>query len=141
MVGAEKASDSRPTMTRIQVTNRPKLSATTTPKLEALLFHRNTAATAAPTKPITPSGPMGIRSPGSRNASAIIAAIAVAVTQHIGTMAMNDDWFIARSRRRLWPARRPSPAPAAHRPAAAVAAVARTSCALEPASAHPAGPD
>ena len=32
----ENASDSRPTMIRIQVTNRPKLSATTTPKLVAL---------------------------------------------------------------------------------------------------------
>ena len=47
-------------------------------------------AISAPTSPMTPSGPIGMRSPGSRNASAIMAAIAVAVTQHMGTMAMKE---------------------------------------------------
>ena len=43
--------------------NRPKLSATTTPKLAALRFQRSAADSAAPTNPIRPSGPIGIRSP------------------------------------------------------------------------------
>src|SRR4051812_32911683 len=108
-------------MIRIQVTNSPKLSAATTPKLDALLFQSATEATAAPTRPMTPSGPIGIRSPGSRNASAIIAAIAVAVTQHIGTMAMNDDRFIAPLHGRGPPALRRPRAPAVRRAAGAVA--------------------
>ena len=45
---------------------------------------------AAPTRPMAPSGPIGIRSPGDRNASAIIAAMAAAVTHSIGTMAFRD---------------------------------------------------
>src|SRR6185295_11280055 len=88
------ASDSSPTMIRIQVTKRPKLSAATRPKLDALLFHSTADATPAPARPITPSGPMGIRSCGSRNASATMAAMAVAATQHIGTIAMNGPRFI-----------------------------------------------
>ena len=40
---------------------------------------------------MTPSGPIGIRSPGERNASAIIAAMAAAVTHSMGTMALRDD--------------------------------------------------
>src|SRR6185503_556795 len=91
MVGPENTSDSRPTTIRIQVMNSPKLSATTTPKLVALLFQSAAEAIPAPTSPMAPSGPIGIRSPGSRNASAIMAAIAVAATQHIGTMAMRDE--------------------------------------------------
>ena len=71
--------------------NSPKLSATTTPKLVALLFQSAAEAMAAPTSPMAPSGPIGIRSPGSRNASAIMAAMAVAATQHIGTMAMSEE--------------------------------------------------
>ena len=71
--------------------NSPKLSATTTPKLVALLFQSAAEAMPAPTSPMAPSGPIGIRSPGSRNASATMAAIAVAATQHIGTMAMRDE--------------------------------------------------
>ena len=91
MVGSEIASDSVPTMIRIQVTNSPKLSADTTPKLEALRFHSSSDDTAAPARPIAPSGPIGIRSPGSRNASATMAASAAAVTQDMGTMALKDE--------------------------------------------------
>src|SRR6476469_6304332 len=72
------------------VTNRPKLSAWTTPKLEVFRFHKSAEAIAAPTRPIAPRGPIGIRSPGDRNASATIAAMAAAVTHNIGTMAFSD---------------------------------------------------
>ena len=91
MVGSEIASDSVPTMIRIQVTNSPKLSADTTPKLEALRFHSSSDDAAAPARPIAPSGPIGIRSPGSRNASATMAASAAAVTQDMGTIALKDE--------------------------------------------------
>ena len=78
-------------MIRIQVTNSPKLSADTTPKLEALRFHSSSDDAAAPARPIAPSGPIGIRSPGSRNASATMAASAAAVTQDMGTIALKDE--------------------------------------------------
>src|SRR4051812_25710813 len=84
------ASDRSPTMIRIQVTNRPKLSAATRSKLVALCPHRNAVAIAAPIRPTTPRPAIGMRSPGSRNASATIAAIAAAVTHVIGTMALRD---------------------------------------------------
>ena len=89
-MGPENASDSRPTTISTPVTNRPKLSASTTPKLDALWFHNRTVAIAAPARPMAPSGPIGIRSPGERNASATIAAMAAAVTHSIGTMAFRD---------------------------------------------------
>src|SRR5947207_9586694 len=91
MVGSEIASDSMPTMMRIQVTKSPKLSAKTTPKLDALRFHRSSDEIAAPDRPMAPRGPIGIRSPGVRNASATIAAIAAAVTQESGTMALKEE--------------------------------------------------
>src|SRR5437867_2316912 len=91
MVGSEIASDSIPMMIRIHVTNNPKLSANTTPKLDVLWFHNSSEDTAAPIRPIAPSGPIGIRSPGARNASATMAASAAAVTQDIGTMALKPD--------------------------------------------------
>ena len=37
-----------------------------------------------------PSGPIGMRSPGERKASAVMAAMAAAVTQAMGTMALKD---------------------------------------------------
>src|SRR5438132_5804992 len=73
-----------------QVTKRPKLSAWTTLKLEALWFHNSADAIAAPVRPMAPRGPIGIRSPGDRKASATIAAMAAAVTHSIGTMAFSD---------------------------------------------------
>src|SRR5262249_22183106 len=75
---------------RMPVTKRPKLSATTTPKLLALWFQSAIDAVAAPRRPMTPSGPIGIRSSFTRNASAVIAAIAAAVTQAIGTTAFRE---------------------------------------------------
>src|SRR5437868_4531660 len=87
MVGPDSAIDSTPTRIRIAVTNSEKLSATTSPKLLVLRFHSSAAAIAAPARPIRPSGPIGMRSPGERNASAVIAAIAAAITQAIGTIA------------------------------------------------------
>src|SRR5262245_37719144 len=72
---------------RVAVMNSPKSSAATTPKLTACRPQRSTVATAAPMRPMIPSGPMGIRSPGARNASAVMAAMAAAVTQAIGTIA------------------------------------------------------
>ena len=68
-------------------TNSAKLSAWTTPKPVALRFHSRPAASAAPTRPITPSPPMGIRSSFRLNASASIVAMAVSVTRSIGMMA------------------------------------------------------
>src|SRR6266850_8095566 len=91
MVGAEMASDISPMMMSTQVTKRPKLSATTTSKLVALSFQSSPAAIAAPMSPIAPSGPMGISSPGSRKASAVMAAMPAAVTQAIGTMALREE--------------------------------------------------
>src|SRR2546426_3653052 len=91
MVGAEMASDSRPTMMSTQVTKRPKLSATTTSKLVELAFQSSPDATAAPMSPIAPSGPIGISSPGSRKASAVMAAMPAAVTQAIGAMALEGE--------------------------------------------------
>src|SRR5207244_12988512 len=79
-----------PTMIRMSVTNRPKLSAATTSKLDALWSQSTTAATAAPMKPTRPRPPIGIRSPGSRKASATIAATPAAVTHAIGTIALKD---------------------------------------------------
>ena len=70
------------------VTNSPKLSAETTPKLDVLWFQRATLASAAPMRPMTPSGAIGIRSPGALKASAIMAAMAAAATQVIGTTAL-----------------------------------------------------
>src|SRR2546421_2560301 len=90
MVGPENAIDSAPTMIRIQVTKRPKLSAETTPKLETLWFQRSSVATAAPMRPTKPSPAIGMRSPGSRNDSATIAARPAAVTHSIGTMALRE---------------------------------------------------
>src|SRR5207247_10269754 len=94
IVGSEVASERSPMMIRMKVTNRPKLSANTTPKLEVLWFQSSTAETAAPTRPMAPSGPIGIRSPGARNASATMAASAAAVTQDIGTMALSAPNYI-----------------------------------------------
>src|SRR5437762_3442686 len=88
MVGPERAIDRTPTTIRMAVTNSEKLSATTSPKLLVLRFHNSAAAIAAPASPIKPSGPIGIRSPGERNASAVIAAIAAAITQAIGMIAL-----------------------------------------------------
>ena len=82
------ASESSATRMRTIVTNTPKLSAATTPKLVARLSQSATAATPAKISPMAPSGAIAIRSPGSRNASATIATIAAAVTQDMGTMAM-----------------------------------------------------
>src|SRR5262252_1846012 len=79
-----------PTTTSVPVTNNAKLSATTTPKLAACRSQSSNAATPAPMRPMTPSGPIGMRSPGDRNASAVMAAIAAAVTQAIGTTALMD---------------------------------------------------
>src|SRR3984957_11225047 len=73
------------------VTNSPYLSATTMPKLVALWSQSRNEATAAPARPIAPSGAMGIRSPGARNASAVIAAMPAAVTQAMGTIALRDE--------------------------------------------------
>ena len=67
------------------------MSAKTRPKLDALRFQRNSEDTAAPASPIAPSGPIGIRSPGARNASATIAASAAAVTHDMGTMALKEE--------------------------------------------------
>ena len=92
-------------MMSTQVTKRPKLSATTTSKLVALAFQSSPEATAAPTSPITPSGPIGISSPGSRKASAVIAAIPAAVTQAIGTMALKEENIIFLGSRGPTPAR------------------------------------
>src|SRR5439155_19331754 len=91
MVGPANAIDSAPTMIRIQVTKRPKLSAETTPKLETLWFQRSSVATAAPTRPTMPSTAVGMRSPGSRNDSATIAARPAAVTHNIGTIALSEE--------------------------------------------------
>src|SRR3989442_5679563 len=91
MVGSEIASDSTPTMIRMKVTNSRNLSATRTPKLDAPSFQSSTDEMAAPARPMAPSGPIGIRSPGARNASAIMAAMAAAVTQDMGTIALNED--------------------------------------------------
>ena len=77
------------------MTNSPNLSAETTPKLVTLWCQSATVAIAAPARPITPSGPIGIFSPGSRNASAIIAASAAAATHAIGTIAFRDDGIIS----------------------------------------------
>src|SRR5262245_31765566 len=84
------AIDRTPTRIRIPVTNRPKLSAATTSKLDALWFQRNTAAIAAPTKPTRPTPPIGIGTPAARHASATIAAMPAAVTHAIGAIALND---------------------------------------------------
>src|SRR4051812_38456991 len=112
------ASDNSPTTTRTPVTNSPNLSAATMSKLLALLFQRSADATPAPIRPMAPSGAIGILSPGSRNASATIAAMAAAATHDIGTMAFSDCQLIVgpRSkaqqpdRRRVAP--QPVPAPA-----------------------------
>ena len=64
-----------------------KLSDRTTPKLCASLSQRNTDAAAAPARPIRPSPAIGIRSPGWRNASASMAAVAESTTITIGMMA------------------------------------------------------
>src|SRR5687768_6476283 len=90
MVGPEMANERTPTTMSTQVTNNPKLSATTTSKLVALASQSSHDATAAPTRPITPSGAIGIRSPRARNASAVIAAIPAAVTHAMGVMALRD---------------------------------------------------
>src|SRR5262245_24288607 len=74
-------------MIRMKVTKSPNLSASTTPKLDAPSLHNSSDEMAAPARPMTPSGPIGIRSPGARKASATIAARAAAVTHDIGTMA------------------------------------------------------
>ncbi len=66
---------------------RAKLSERMTPMLRASLFQRQTDAIAAPTSPIRPSPAIGIRSPGCRNASASMAAIADSATMTSGMMA------------------------------------------------------
>src|SRR5262245_14874030 len=90
MMGAEMASDSTPTAINVPVTNNEKLSATTTPKLAAWRSQSRIAEAAAPTSPIRPSGPIGMRSPGERKASAVMAAMAAAVTQAMGTTALKE---------------------------------------------------
>ena len=111
MVGAENASDSRPTTISIHVTNRPKLSADDDVEARRRCGPRAARTPcAAPTRPIAPSGPIGIRSPGERNASATIAAMAAAVTHSIGTMAFKEPSWLG-----IWPSGPPesaSPEPA-----------------------------
>ena len=67
--------------------NSAKLSARTTPKLCASVSQRKQDATAAPTRPISPSPAIGMRSPGWRKASASIAAMADRTTISIGMVA------------------------------------------------------
>src|SRR2546423_2955668 len=76
-----------PMMQRMMLMNRAKLSAWTTPKLCASVFQRKYDAAAAPTRPIRPSPAIGMRSPGCRNASASMAAVADKTTIRIGMMA------------------------------------------------------
>src|SRR5262245_8888132 len=90
-----------PTTTSTRVTNNPKLSPETTPKLVVLPFHRTTAETAAPIRPTIPSPPSGIRSPGSRNASAAMQANAARVTDNIGTIASKAGLIIVRAFHRV----------------------------------------
>ena len=93
MVGPEIASDSRPSTISVPVTNRPKLSAATTPKLDVLWFQSRIVANAAPTSPTAPRPAIGMRSPGSRNDSATIAAMPAAVTHAIGTIAFREPFM------------------------------------------------
>ena len=78
-------------MQRTMLMKSAKLSARMTPPMTPALWtsrsHRNTDATAAPTVPIRPKPSIGMRSPGRRIASAIIAAIADSAMIVIGMMA------------------------------------------------------
>ena len=71
----DKAIVRMPTTASTSVTNSPKLSADTTPKLCAPRSHSSTDAAIDASSPMMPSPPIGIRSPGERNASASIAAM------------------------------------------------------------------
>src|SRR5262245_12432256 len=64
-------------------------------KLFALLSHSRMDATPAPTRPIAPRGAIGMRSPGSRKASATMAAMAAATTHAMGMIALSECQFIA----------------------------------------------
>ena len=74
-------------MQRMMFTNSAKLSERMTPNARASPFQRKTDASAAPAQPIRPKPEIGMRSPGSRMASASIAAIADSATIRIGMIA------------------------------------------------------
>src|SRR3954464_12261570 len=76
-----------PTITSVIVMNSPKLSATITPNPSEFRFHNIAVDTAAPARPMIPSQPIGIFSPGLRKASIPIDANAARVTDTIGTIA------------------------------------------------------
>ena len=84
-----------PTITSTSVTNRPKLSATMTPKLAALRFQSSTDEIAAPTRPTMPRPPSGMFSSRPRNASAPMTASAARVTHSIGTTASREELSIS----------------------------------------------
>jgi hypothetical protein len=69
------------------MTNRPKLSADTTPRVVASRFQSMTVEIPAARRPTIPSPPIGIRSPGERKASAVMAAMPAIQTHAIGTIA------------------------------------------------------
>ncbi len=80
-----------PIATSTSTTNRPKLSAVTTPKLVALRPQSRAAVIPAPARPTSPRPLIAIRSPGCRRASASMQAMPAAVTQRIGTMAAKSE--------------------------------------------------
>ena len=72
---------------RTRLMNSAKLSARMTPKLCASLFQRKHRRDGRTDEPMRPSPAIGIRSPGCRNASASMAAIADSATMTIGMRA------------------------------------------------------
>src|SRR5450759_1175481 len=80
-----------PITTRIMTTKSPKVSADTTPKPVAWRPHSSTVLMPAPARPTRPRPLIGMRSPGSRNASASMAAMPAAMTHRMGTMATMED--------------------------------------------------